>query len=62
MLIKRLSENTTSADVSGCPFAKWTFRLSANVKVVAPFDAFHEATSSGIGCARSFFRYVKSVS
>src|SRR6185437_15537263 len=53
MLIRRLSEKTTSAEVSGAPFAKWTFFFSWNVNVFAPFVAFHEDTSSGIGFARS---------
>ena len=62
MLIRRLSEKTTSADVSGSPFAKCTFGFNANVNVLAPFDAFQDATSNGIGCARSSFLYVNSVS
>ncbi len=48
-LISRLSEKTTSADVSGSPFAKWTFFFSWNVNVFAPFEAFHDCTSSGTG-------------
>ena len=28
-------------------------RLQVEVNVFAPFDAFHEETSSGTGCARS---------
>src|SRR4051794_16444644 len=62
MLIRRLSEKTTSADVSGLPFAKCTFRLSWNVNTLPPFVAFHDDTSSGIGWARSPPLYVKSVS
>src|ERR1700759_4330910 len=46
-LIRRLSERTTSADVSGSPFAKCTFFFRLNVNVFAPFDAFHEETRSG---------------
>ena len=52
-LISRLSEKTTSAEVSGVPSAKCTFCLSWNVNVFAPFDAFHDCTSSGIGVVRS---------
>src|SRR6185437_15084750 len=52
MLIRRLSEKTTSADVSGVPSAKCTFFLSWNVNVFAPSDAFHDCTSSGIGFER----------
>ena len=62
MLIRRLSEKTTSADVKGAPLAKWTFLFSWNVNVFAPFVAFHDETSSGIGCARSPPLYVNSVS
>src|SRR3954452_1179231 len=62
MLIRRLSEKTTSADVSGLPFAKCAFRFSWNVNTLPPFVAFHDETSSGIGCARSPPLYVKSVS
>jgi hypothetical protein len=53
MLISLLSKKTTSLEVSGAPFAKWTFFLSWNVNVFAPFDAFHDCTSSGIGVVRS---------
>src|SRR6476619_2141751 len=62
MLIRRLREKTTSADVSGLPFAKRTFFFRLNEKSFAPFDAFHDDTSSGIGCARSPRRYVNRVS
>ena len=48
-LIRRLSEKTTSADVSLSPFAKCTFGFRLKVNVFAPFDAFHEDTSSGTG-------------
>src|SRR5262245_32891427 len=58
----RLNENTTLADVSGVPSAKWTFRLSWNVYVFASFETFQDCTSSGIGCATSDPRYVNSVS
>ena len=60
-LTSRLSEKTTSADVSGVPSAKWTSRLSRNVNVLAPL-LVQERTSSGIGWARSSFLYVNSVS
>ena len=53
MLMSRLSEKTTSADVSGVPSAKWTFFLSWNVNVFASLLAFHDCTSSGIGVVRS---------
>ena len=60
-LTSRLSEKTTSADVSGVPSAKWTSLLSRNVNALgAALD--QDLTSSGIGCARSFFLYVNSVS
>src|SRR6476646_3449051 len=52
-LMSRLSEKTTSAEVSGSPFAKCTFFFRLNVNVLAPFVAFHDETSSGMGCARS---------
>ncbi len=38
-LMSRLSEKTTSADVSGSPFAKWTFCFSWKTNVFAPFSA-----------------------
>src|SRR4051794_24439698 len=62
MLIRRLSENTTSADVSASPFAKCTFFFRLNVNLFAPFEAFHVDTRSGTGCARSPLLYVNSVS
>src|SRR5437763_17030755 len=52
-LISRLSEKTTSADVSGSPFPKCTLRFRSKVNVFAPFDAFQPETSNGIGWARS---------
>src|SRR6478672_9021961 len=61
-LIIRLSEKTTSAEVRGSPFAKWTFGFSLKVNTLALSDAPHDETSSGIGCARSALSYVKSVS
>ena len=60
-LTSRRSEKTTSADVSGAPSAKWTSLLSRNVNVLAPV-LDQDSTSSGTGCARSFFPYVNSVS
>src|SRR5262249_1140153 len=62
MFISRLSEKTTSADVSGVPSAKWTFFFRWKVNVFAPFVAFHDCTSSGIGFERSPPLYVNSVS
>ncbi len=61
-LISRLSEKTTSADVSGSPFAKCTFVFRLNVNVFAPFEAFHDETRSGTAWTRSPLLYVKSVS
>ena len=49
----RFSDQTTSADVSGVPSAKWTFCFSWKVKIFAPEVALYDDTSSGIGCARS---------
>src|SRR4051794_10696269 len=61
-LIRRLSENTTSAEVSGSPFAKCTFFFRLNVNVFAPFEALHVETRSGTGWAKSPLLYVKRVS
>ena len=60
-LTSRLSEKTTSAEVSGVPSAKWTFLFSRNVNDLAS-ALVQDRTSSGIGWARSFFLYVNSVS
>src|SRR5882672_9613127 len=61
-LTRRLSENTTSLDVSDVPSANRTLRLSWKVKVFASVLAFQDCTSDGIGCAMSAPLYVKSVS
>jgi hypothetical protein len=61
-LIRRLSEKTTSADVSAVPSANFAFFFSWNVNVFASAVAFHEETRSGIGWATSLPLYVNSVS
>ena len=59
-LTSRLSEKTTSADVSGVPSAKYV-PPRRSVNVLAPL-LVQERTSSGIGWAKSLFLYVNSVS
>ena len=61
-LIRRRNEKTASAEVSGVPSAKWTFLRRLKTNVFASFDAFHDCTSMGTGCARSPPLYVKNVS
>ena len=61
-LTSRFSDQTTSADVSGVPSAKWTFLFSWKVNIFALFDAFHDETSNGIGFDRLPPLYVNSVS
>src|SRR5262249_21144188 len=58
----RLSDQTTSAEVSGVPSAKWTFFFSWKVYVFASELALNDETRSGTGCARSSPLYVNSVS
>jgi hypothetical protein len=52
-LMSRLNEKTASAAVSGVPSAKCTFRRRLKTNVFASFDAVHDCTRSGRGCARS---------
>jgi hypothetical protein len=52
-LIKRRKEKTASAEVSGVPSAKWTFRRRRKTNVFASLDADHDCTRSGLGWARS---------
>ena len=61
-LTSRSSDQTTSAEVSGVPSAKWTFLFSWNVKTFALFVAFQDDTSNGIGFDRLPPLYVNSVS
>ena len=60
--MSRLNEKTASAEVSGVPSAKRTFRRSWKMNVFASLDTFHDCTSSGRGWARSPPLYVKKVS
>ena len=48
-LTRRFSDQTTSAEVSGVPSAKWTLCLSWKVNVLAFELAFQDETSSGTG-------------
>ena len=61
-LIKRRNEKTTSAALSGVPFAKWTFLRRLNTYVRALLVAFHDRASIGTGWATLLPLYVSSVS
>ena len=61
-LTRRRNEKTASADVIGVPSAKWTFFFIWKTNVFASFDADHDWTSCGTGCAMSPPLYVKNVS
>src|SRR5579872_5271963 len=61
MLISRLKENSTSADVSGVPSENLMSLRSLNVNVFASDDAVYELATSGTGVAESEPLKVSSV-
>src|SRR5712691_6043893 len=53
MLIRRLKEKTTSADVSCVPSPNLMSVRSLNVKILASDDAIYELATAGTGVAES---------
>jgi len=62
MFLVRMSENTTSAAVTGSPLANFTPWRRVNVYVLASADAVYEVARSGTGVETLEPLYVSRVS